>query len=338
MQEILLYGGINSFSAEEFIQKLNEFDGEDITCRINCQGGDVFAGWGMIAKMRECSSNITVKVDGIAASMAAFMLLFADNVECLDASSFIFHRADGYISSPEDKAWLDSINANFRKKMEDKIPGALFKQVTGKSYNDMFNPETRIDCMITAKQAKQLGLVSKINKLSVSEAKMVKALADKYNFTAELPTQIAAVLELESKVEPIIEPIKMKTIAEFKAAHPDLFAQVQQEAIDAERDRVGSFLAFLEIDTVTAKAGIESGKPMTQTQMAQFNLKAMQANTLALLPNTAVAVTATVEENATKTTEEIEAEKKKADFLTEASAGLKIDAAKKSDINVHLSN
>ena len=237
----------------------------------------------------------------------------------------------GYVSTEEDKAYLNSINANFRKKMEEKIPSALFKQVTGKSYNDMFNPDMRIDCIITAKQAKQLGLVSKINKLSVTEAKKIKALADKYNFTAELPTQITSVLELESNVEPIIEPIKMKTIAEFKAAHPELFAQVQQEAIDAERDRVGSFLAFLEIDAVTAKAGIESGKPMTQTQMAQFNVKAMQANTLAKLPSNAVEVTAAVDET-------IEADKKKSDFLAEASAGLKIDAAKKSDINVHLSN
>jgi ATP-dependent Clp protease protease subunit len=331
MQELLLYGGINSFSAEEFINKLNEFDGEDITCRINCQGGDVYAGWGMIAKMREYPGNMSVKVDGIAASMAAFMLLFANDVECLDASTFIFHRADGYVSTDEDKAYLNSINANFRKKMEEKIPSALFKQVTGKSYNDMFNPDMRIDCIITAKQAKQLGLVSKINKLSVTEAKKIKALADKYNFTAELPTQITSVLELESNVEPIIEPIKMKTIAEFKAAHPELFAQVQQEAIDAERDRVGSFLAFLEIDAVTAKAGIESGKPMTQTQMAQFNVKAMQANTLAKLPSNAVEVTAAVDET-------VEADKKKSDFLAEASAGLKIDAAKKSDINVHLSN
>jgi ATP-dependent protease ClpP protease subunit len=334
MQELLLYGGIHSYSAEEFIQKLNEFDGEDITCRINCQGGDVFAGWGMIAKMREYSGSISVKVDGIAASMAAFMLLFADEVECLDASSFIFHRADGYVSSEEDKAWLSSINANFRRKMEEKIPSALFKEVTGKSYNDLFNPDARIDCMLTAKQAKQLGLVTKINKLSVTEAKKVKALADKYNFTAELPKQITSVLELDSKVEPIIETIKMKTIAEFKAAHPELYAQVQQEAIDAERDRVGSFLAFLEIDAVTAKAGIESGKPMTQTQMAQFNLKAMQANTLAKLPTNAVEVTAAVD----KTTEQIEADKKKSDFLAEASAGLKVDAAKNSDINVHLSN
>ncbi len=334
MQELLLYGGIHSYSAEDFIQKLNSLDGEDITCRINCQGGDVFAGWGMIAKMREYPGNISVKVDGLAASMAAFMLLFAKDVECLDASSFIFHRADGYTSTEEDKAWLNSINANFRRKMEEKIPSALFKEVTGKSYNDLFNPETRVDCVLTAKQAKQLGLVSKINKLSVTEAKKVKALADKYEFTAELPTQITSVLESESKVEPIIQPIKMKTIAEFKAAHPELYAQVQQEAIDAERDRVGSFLAFLEIDAVTAKAGIESGKPMTQTQMAQFNLKAMQASTLAKLPNGAVAVTAAVDTDVTKTTEQIEADKKKVDFLAEAAAGLKVDASKSKDINV----
>jgi ATP-dependent Clp protease protease subunit len=325
MQEILLYGGINSFSAEEFIQKLNEFDGEDITCRINCQGGDVFSGWGMIAKMQEYSGNISVKVDGIAASMAAFMLLFADNVECLDASSFIFHRADGYVSTDEDKAYLNSINANFRKKMEEKIPNALFKQVTGKSYSDMFNPETRIDCMLTAKQAKELGLVSKINKLSVTEAKKVKALADKYKFTSELPTEITAVLESEIKT---LEPIKMKTVAEFKAAHPELFAQVQLEAVEAERDRVGSFMAFSEIDPVAVKEGIESGKAMSATQMSQFSLKAIQAKTLGTLPSVVTPVAAAPESPIT------EVEDKKVAFLAEAAEGLSNKTDKYNEINV----
>ena len=325
MQEILLYGGIHSYSAEDFITKMNELNGEDITCRVNCQGGDVFSGWGMIAKMSEHTGNLTIKVDGIAASMAAFMLLFADNVECLDASSFVFHRADGYVSSEEDKAWLASINANFRKKMESKIPSDAWASVTGKTYDELFNPETRIDCMLTAKQAKQLGLVSKINKISVAEAKQVKALVDKYNFTAELPTEITAALESETK---IVEPKIMKTIAEFKAAHPELFAQVQLEAVEAERDRVGSFMAFSEIDPVAVKAGIESGKPMSATQMSAFSLKAIQANALATLPNTPTAVAAAPDAEVT------EAEKNKSAFLAEAADGLKVSADKYTDINV----
>jgi ATP-dependent protease ClpP protease subunit len=330
MQEILLYGGIYSFSAEDFISRLNELKGEDVTCRINCNGGDVFAGWGMIAKMTEHTGKMTVKVDGIAASMAAFMLLFADNVECLDASSFVFHRADGYTSTEEDKAWLASINANFRKKMESKIPAAAWKQVTGKSYDDLFNPETRIDCMLTAKQAKELGIVSKINKMSVAEAKNVKALADKYRFTAEIPAEITAVLESEipEPTKPII-PIKMKTVAELLAAYPELVAQIQTEAVNAERDRVGSFMAFSEIDPVAVKAGIESGKPMSQTQMSEFSLKAIQAKTLGTIETGKPTPVAAAPE-----TEKTEAEKKQAAFLAEAAEGLTKSTAKYNEISV----
>ena len=331
MQEILLYGGIYSYTAEDFITKMNDLQGENITCRINCQGGDVFAGWGMIAKASEHKGGLTIKVDGIAASMAAFMLLFADNVECLDVSSFVFHRADGYVQTDEDKAWLASINANFRKKMESKIPASVWRKVTGKSYDDLFNPESRIDCMLTAKQAKELGLVSKINKISVAEAKNVKALADKYNFTAELPTAITAALETEvtTVVQPL-EPQKMKTVAELMAAHPDLVAQIQAEAVTAERDRVGSFMAFSEIDPVAVKAGIESGKPMSQTQMSEFSLKAIQAKTLGTLPNTPTPVAAAPE---TAATEKTEAEKKQAAFLAEASEGLAKSTTQYNDIN-----
>jgi ATP-dependent protease ClpP protease subunit len=330
MQEILLYGGIYSYTAEDFITKMNDLQGENITCRINCQGGDVFAGWGMIAKASEHTGGLTIKVDGIAASMAAFMLLFADNVECLDVSSFVFHRADGYVQTEEDKAWLASINANFRKKMESKIPASVWRKVTGKSYDDLFNPESRIDCMLTAKQAKELGLVSKINKISVAEAKNVKALADKYNFTAELPTAITAALETEVTTVQPLEPQKMKTVAELMAAHPDLVAQIQAEAVTAERDRVGSFMAFSEIDPVAVKAGIESGKPMSQTQMSEFSLKAIQAKTLGTLPNTPTPVAAAPE---TAATEKTEAEKKQAAFLAEASEGLAKSTTQYNDIN-----
>jgi hypothetical protein len=284
----------------------------------------------MIAKSSEHTGGLTIKVDGIAASMAAFMLLFADNVECLDVSSFVFHRADGYVQTEEDKAWLASINANFRKKMESKIPASMWKKVTGRSYDELFNPDTRIDCMLTAKQAKELGLVSKINKISVAEAKNVKALADKYNFTAELPTAIIAALETEVTTEQPLEPQKMKTVAELMAAHPDLVAQIQAEAVTAERDRVGSFMAFSEIDPVAVKAGIESGKPMSQTQMSEFSLKAIQAKTLGTLPNTPTPVAAAPE---TAATEKTEAEKKQAAFLAEASEGLAKSTTQYNDIN-----
>jgi ATP-dependent protease ClpP protease subunit len=323
MKEILLYGGINNWSAADFIASMNDNAGQDITCRVNSMGGDVFSGWGMIAKMQEHDGKIKMKIDGCVASMTAFMTLFANDVECLDVSSFVFHRADGYTSTDEDKAWLASINANFRKKMEAKIPSALWAEITGKTYNDLFNPDTRIDVALTAKQAKKLGIVSKINTLSSSEAKAIKAeFTANYSraeFGAQLPMSVTAALESNPIIPNNPIPKKYMTIAEFKTTHPELHAQIVSEAVATETDRVGSFMAFIDVDAVAVKAGIESGKPMTATQMSNFQMSFLKKQTLGTLP-TEVTPTGEVIEDITPV-----GEKKVADFMAEAGklAGLK---------------
>ena len=87
MKQILLYNPIFSFVAEEFINAINDAGDEDITIRVNSPGGSVFAGWGMAAALSE-KKNVTVKVDGVAASMAFYLLLFADIMK-MEVLSFI---------------------------------------------------------------------------------------------------------------------------------------------------------------------------------------------------------------------------------------------------------
>ena len=90
------------------------------------------------------------------------MLLFMDNVEAIDVSNFTFHRADGYTDTDEEKQFLARVNNDLRKKLEKKVNSEVFKEVTGYSFDDIFNPETRINANLTAKQAKQIGLIDKL--------------------------------------------------------------------------------------------------------------------------------------------------------------------------------
>ena len=69
----------------------------------------------------------------------------------------------------------------------------------------------------------------------------------------------------------------------MKEKHPALHAQILQEGIqqgiEQERDRVGAWSAFIDIDTKAVKEGILEGKALSQTQMAELSLKAtLQAN------------------------------------------------------------
>ena len=164
---ILLYFQIWDFIAMEFIQKLNEYEGQDATVRINSPGGNVFAGWGMIAALKEFTGKLTVKVDGVAASMACYLVLFAENVECVDVSRFMLHPARGYVETDEDQLFLDGVNNDLKAKMKKKFDEVLFEKVTGHSIDSMF--KDNIDIWLTAKQAKQLGMVKKINRLDPAD-------------------------------------------------------------------------------------------------------------------------------------------------------------------------
>jgi ATP-dependent protease ClpP protease subunit len=315
--EIYLYGGIGDYSAPEIIESINNAGGEDITMRINSYGGNVFAGYGIIAKMQETESNVKIKVDGWAASMAAFMTLFADDVECLDVSEFLFHRADMYSPTDEEKRFVQGVNAKMRKKMEQKIAPELWQQVTGKTFDEMFNPDQRNDIRIDAKQAKKLGIVKKIIPLTAGDAKKVSAMYDKcFSETERERFPIRAEIRAAAQTEPVQEtdpaqtqkienkPINKPkmTIETLKAEHPDVYAAAVNSGVEQERDRIGAFLVYADVDMKAVKAGIESGKQITQTQIAELSRKSLQ---VAALGTAATETDKTVTTDAPKSAEEI---------------------------------
>lgn len=77
---IYLYGYIGAFEdiqAAEFVREMTELASayDSITLRVNSGGGDVFDGLAIINACRPFRDKITVIVDGVAASMAAMIVL-----------------------------------------------------------------------------------------------------------------------------------------------------------------------------------------------------------------------------------------------------------------------
>jgi len=192
---ILLYFQIWDFIAQEFIEKLNEYEGGEATIRINSPGGNVFAGWGMISAITEFTGKLTVKVDGVAASMAAYIVLFCENVECVDVSRFMLHPARGYVETDEDQIFLDSVNNDLKAKMKKKFNAEAFENVTGYTIDAMFKDD--IDIWLTAKQAKKLGMVKKINRLDPADQQAFTKLVACGRFEEE------ATIPAEGKAESV---------------------------------------------------------------------------------------------------------------------------------------
>lgn len=270
MKEILLYTPIWSFVAETIINQMEEAKGMDITMRMNTPGGGVLNGYGVLAKMKEVQAEgrkVNIKIDGAAMSMGAQFLLYGDKVTALDVSQIMIHRADMLVETDEDKAYLKRINNDLQSKMLKRVDSQKLKELKGYSVEEMFASEKRVDIYLTAKEAKQIGLVDEIVKLDPKEA---KAFSDKYFATA---AQQEVIID-NKKPE-----IKM-TLQELKEKHPSVFAEAKQEGVNAERDRVGAFMAFVDVDPKAVADGIKKGDSITQTLMAELSRKAMSAEAL----------------------------------------------------------
>ena len=291
IREILIYGDIYSWTASEFINSVNalESDGELIV-RVNTDGGDPEFGFGMSAKYAEFEGSKKVKVDGKANSTGLFFICTAKHVEALDASTFILHRASygEWIESNPDyftearKARLTAINDSLKKLFEAKVDVKAFEKLKGVKVKDVFSMDQRMDVVLTAKEAKKIGLISKITPLNSDLKASIES-----NF------QIAAKFGLNNEGigiidKDVLKPIAAKTqkkdkmtVEEFKTQHPEAYAATFKAGKDAgiteENDRVGAWAAFMEVDAKAVSAGIKSGDKLSQTAMADFSMKMASA-------------------------------------------------------------
>lgn len=272
-KEILLYSYISNYSVETLIEKLDAAMGEEVNLRINSGGGDVFAGWGGVAKIVE-HGDVNMKVDGLAASMAFTYCLFAKSCECLDVSSFMAHRASGsFNASPDEQALVDQKNKEMKAKMKAKFNEDKFKQITGISIDDIFDGPEVVNVWLTGKQAEQVGLVQKVVKLSPDK---IKAFYENIAASIESPTQSAP--EFKKSNNPVM------TLEQIKKDNPAVYAEIvavgHAEGVAAENDRINAALVFAHLDLKGVQEIIKSGKAMTQTQIVEFSLKAVSAAAL----------------------------------------------------------
>lgn len=316
-KELYLYSNVSDYSAQNIISAMEDNAGNDIVIRVNSPGGSVFAGWGIIAKMKEAEGNITMKVDGWAASMAAFMLLFAGEVEALESSKFILHRADMYVSSPEDQEFLDNVNKDLKTKMAKKLNFDKLKELKNVGIDDIFNPDARLDVMLTAKEAKAIGLINKITKLSVTE---MEAIENRFN--------VAALAEPDTTTS----KNTIMTLVDLKEKHPAIYAEAVKIGNDAgvtagvtkERNRVLAHIAFADVDLKQTIEGISKGEELSEEKKTEFATARITKGVLANLEKSNPGALKTEQLSAEqKTAKETEVNAFEADVLKSLGIGKK---------------
>lgn len=98
--EILLYSPIagqkswfgDEISPQEFAADLESLGGKDVTVRINCAGGDVFAANAIHNLLCSYKGKVTVVIDGLAASAATIVAMAGDKIIMPTNALFMIHN------------------------------------------------------------------------------------------------------------------------------------------------------------------------------------------------------------------------------------------------------
>ena len=214
--EILLYDMITEFDSEEFgvisakglINKIKTLGNiENITLRINSIGGDVFQAQAMYSYLKSHPANITVKVDGLAASAASVIAMAGKTVEISPTGYLMIHN-------PSMMAWGDSAEMQRAKNMLDEVKEGIinaYEVRTGLSrqqLSDMMDAET----WLSAKKAVELGFADKIMfedegkdavSLSFSRVSVTNSLLSRIKGTPERDTRIILPTMAKAETQPM---------------------------------------------------------------------------------------------------------------------------------------
>lgn len=158
-------GGWFGLYADEFIDALGGVTTSKINLRLNSPGGSVFEGITIANALRAHPANVTVYVDGLAASIASVIMLAGDRVVMRPQSQVMIHAASGacYGDSNEMTKMAETLVFQTRNIAE------AYAERTGRSV-DEFLDYMAAETWFTAKEAVALGLADEAMPMKPKQA------------------------------------------------------------------------------------------------------------------------------------------------------------------------
>lgn len=190
-----------------FKEELNAGSG-NITVWINSPGGDCVAAAQIYNMLTDYTGNVTVKIDGIAASAASVIAMAGDKVLVSPVSMMMIHN-------PATIAWGDSAEMQKAVAMLDEVKESIinaYEIKTGldrKKLSKLMDAETWMD----ANSAIEMGFADEIMQRNTAEDMAVPSVSMMYS-PAQVTNSLKEKIAKKCKIE------KPKTKAE------DLFSRL----------------------------------------------------------------------------------------------------------------
>ncbi|MGW6502957.1 head maturation protease, ClpP-related [Nonomuraea angiospora] len=182
--ELLIFSEIGWWGvlADEFVEQLNAVTARKLTVRVNSPGGSVFQGIAIGNALRAHPASVTVRVEGLAASIASVIALAGDRLVMAPSSMFMIHDAS-------TATWGDAAEmrktADILDKISDNIADAYAAKAGGTraEWRDRMLAET----WYTADEAVEVGLADEL---------MVPPKTDEPDGPDDAATRMAAAWDL----------------------------------------------------------------------------------------------------------------------------------------------
>lgn len=237
--EVLIYDEIGAYgvTAKGFLAELGALPGDAaIDLRLNSPGGSVFDAVAIYNALKRHAGDITVWIDGIAASAASYIAMAGDTIIMPENAFLMIHDPSGLVMGTAE---------DMRSTAEalDKVKGSLIQGYAAKSgkSDDEIAALMAAETWLDAKDALDFGFVDRIAepvKLAASfdvarfrnaPPEVVEA-ASEPDAPAAIETQTEGVANANTQPDPEHLPAEAQTAAEIEATMADA-ATVRAEAI-----------------------------------------------------------------------------------------------------------
>jgi ATP-dependent Clp protease, protease subunit len=297
--QVTIYGPIKDFSSwfgggvspQKVMQDLDELaNAKELTIRINSGGGSAFAGMAIFELLRSHGGNITVRIDGVAASAASVIAMAGDKIIMGTGAMMMVHN-------PWSEVRGESKQLRQAADLLDRAGESLinvYQARTGKSREELKAMMDNTTWM-TAEEAVAAGFADEVDKKFKVSASIQgdSAVFNEQRFElgifAEAP-QLPVITATPETPEPLHqepqnkfeqpaaqeneESDTVKDLAELQAKHPEIYQAAIKAGADQERTRIKSIdeIANTIAADLVAKAKYET--PITAEALAFQALKA----------------------------------------------------------------
>lgn len=171
---------------------------EDVELNVASNGGDVFAASEIYTMLKNYQGNVTVNVQGIAASAASVITMAGDTVNISPTAQIMIHKAwENVQGNADDLAHESTVMDNI-----DQSIVAAYEAKTGMKQSDLLQLMSN-ETWLTAKQAVDKGFADSIMFVDEKQPQVV-------NSVSHIPSKkaINKFLNLIAKAESKPEPPK----------------------------------------------------------------------------------------------------------------------------------